>query len=73
MSATAIMKRPMATKRNDKVVKIDAEVIRLAGIVAAYRDMHMNEYLSDLLLPIVKADLAKEQAKHGTGDQPKKK
>jgi len=40
----------MATKRNDVSVKIDAEAVRVAKIVAAYEDKSLAEYLSNLVL-----------------------
>lgn len=39
----------------DQVVKIDAEVARLAKIVAAFEDKSLARYISDLLKPIVEA------------------
>lgn len=54
---------PMAkAKRNDVPVKMDTEVVRLARIVAAYRDIPMAEYLSERLRPLVTADLTEHQA-----------
>lgn len=47
----------MKTKRIDKTVKIDAELLRLALVVSAYKDVHLNEYLSQALLPVVRLDL----------------
>ncbi len=49
--------------RNDVQVKLDAEVVKSARIVSAYRDLTMAEYLSGLLAPLVAKDLAQEQAK----------
>ena len=49
------------TKRNDVPVKIDAEVVRIARIVAAYDEQTLAEYLSERLRPLVAADLAKRQ------------
>lgn len=50
-----------AKKRNDVSTKVDKEVVRLAKIVAAYRGVDLNEYLSDRLRPLVESDLAKHQ------------
>ena len=50
------------TKRNDRPAKIDAEVLRMATIVAAYRDQSIAEYLSELLRPLVTRDLREHQA-----------
>jgi hypothetical protein len=58
-------------KRNDVTVKVDAEVARLAKIVAAYRDASVAEYLSDTLLPIVRRDLEQEQAGPRFRDPPR--
>jgi hypothetical protein len=53
---------PMAkSKRNDVPVKIDAEVARLARIVAAYEDTSLAEYISERLRPLVQKDLDKHQ------------
>jgi len=49
--------------RTDVQVKIDAEVVKTAKIIAAYRGVTMAEYLSGLLAPMVMRDLAEEQAK----------
>ena len=46
-------------KRNDVAAKIDAEVIRVARIVAAYRNQTVAEYLSEKLKPLVEKDLAR--------------
>ena len=59
---STVAERPM-TKRNDTAVKIDAEVIRRAKIVAAYRSQSLAEYLTSRLAPFVDADLAEEQEK----------
>lgn len=48
-------------KRSDVTVKLDADVVRIAKIVAAYREVSVAAYLSDVLLPIVQRDLEKEQ------------
>jgi hypothetical protein len=67
--ATAV-KRALDVARNDVAVKLDAEVVRVARIVAAYRNIPMAEYLSEILRPIVNRDLddeAKKQGKPGSG------
>jgi hypothetical protein len=51
-----IAEQPM-TRRNDVAVKIDAEVTRIAKIVAAHKDISLAEYLSETLKPIVERDL----------------
>ncbi len=58
----------MANKRNDIPVRIDVEAVRKARIVAAYRDMALNEYLSLIVNTQAAADLAAEQGK--TAAQP---
>ena len=59
---TTVADRPMA-KRNDVPVKIDAEVIRVARIAAAYKDMSLAEYISERLRPLVSQDVEQEHAK----------
>ena len=54
---------PRTPKRNDRTVRIDADVAHMAGIVAAYKDKNLNEYLSETLKPIVEKQLAEEQEK----------
>lgn len=58
----AVADRTM-TKRNDVPVKIDAEVIRVAKIAAAYKDMSLAHYLSERLRPLVSQDVEQEHAK----------
>jgi hypothetical protein len=60
--STCYGKADMA-KRDDVTVKLDAEVVRLAKIVAAYRDTSVAEYLSEVLMPVVQRDLEQEQAR----------
>jgi hypothetical protein len=55
--------RPM-TKRNDVPVKIDAEVIRVAKIAAAYRELSLAEYLSERLRPLVADDVQRSHAEY---------
>ena len=58
----ATVEAPMA-KRNDVVVKVDANVIRDAKVVAAFREVSLAEYLSELLRPLVSRDLEGEMSK----------
>ncbi len=58
----SLAERPMA-RRNDVPVKIDAEVVRKAKIVAAYRDIPLAEYVSETLRGHVEKDLENEQEK----------
>lgn len=57
-----LVERPMA-RRNDVAVKIDAEVVRKARIVAAYKGLALAEYVSELMRPLVERDLEHEQEK----------
>jgi hypothetical protein len=50
-------------KRQDMTVKLDAEVLRVAKIVAAYRGVTVADYLSELVRPLALKDLQREQAK----------
>jgi hypothetical protein len=50
-------------KRNDVAVKLDADVARLARIVAAERGQPIAAYISDILRPIVERDAAEVGAK----------
>jgi hypothetical protein len=50
-------------KRNDVTVKVDADVIRDAKLVAVYRGTSVAELLSDILRPIVAKLLEEEQEK----------
>jgi hypothetical protein len=58
----ALLESPMA-KRNDVPVKVDADVIRVAKIAAAYKGISLAEYLSETLRPIVSRDVESEHAK----------
>jgi hypothetical protein len=65
----------MTTKRNDVPVKIDAEVVRVAKIAAAYKDMSISECISERLRPLVAEDVDREHSKrphHVPGTRPKK-
>ena len=61
-------------KRVDVSVKMDAEVIRKAKIVAAYREMALAEFLSGELGAIIDRLLAEEHAKEigGKAEKPKR-
>jgi hypothetical protein len=50
----------LMTKRNDVSVKVDADVVAEAKMVAASRDMSLAEYLSELIRPLVRRDLERE-------------
>lgn len=57
--ATATVERDMA-KRTDVPVKMDAEVVRRAKIVASYRNQSLAEFLSESMRPIVDRLLEEE-------------
>lgn len=66
-AATDIMPRQ---KRNDVVVKLDAEVYRMAKILAAYEDAPViAEFLSEILRPI----LEEKMRRHSLPLHPKPK
>ena len=58
----ALLESPMA-KRNDVPVKVDADVIHVAKIAAAYKGLSLAAYLSETLRPIVSRDVETEHAK----------
>lgn len=64
-TATAMPRKP--SKRNDLPVKIDAEVVRMARIIAAFRDTTLAEVMSETLRPLLEKQLAQL-----TADQIKK-
>jgi hypothetical protein len=43
-------------------VKVDAELVRKAKVVAAARRITLSDYVSDLLRPLVEVDLARVAA-----------
>jgi len=53
---------PRKSKRNDVVVKVDSEVIRMARIVASYEDIPLAELVSRELAPIMEKLLTKHGA-----------
>jgi hypothetical protein len=65
MTRVAEAERPFVAKRNDVSVKIDAEVARLAKIVAAFEDKTVAEYLSESLRPIVERDVQRHTSQFG--------
>lgn len=54
---------PRRPKRNDVPVKVDAEVLRIARIVAAYEDMPLAELISETLRPILERKLDMHQGR----------
>jgi hypothetical protein len=65
-----LMSKP---KRDDVPVKVDAEVIRQARIVAAFDGLSLAEYLSERLRPLVAADLEERKRSDPPHRKPKKK
>jgi hypothetical protein len=75
--ATLNAEKPMArrgdTRRDDITIRINAEVVRKARIVADFEGKSLAGYVSDALGPIVDADLARhsrqvlESEKHRPG------
>jgi hypothetical protein len=61
LAATTTM--PRKPKRNDVPVKMDAEVLRIARIVAAYEDVPLAELISETLRPILTKKLEAHQGK----------
>ena len=46
------------SKRNCMNIKVDAELVRMAKVVAAARRMTLTDYVSALLRPHIETDLA---------------
>jgi hypothetical protein len=70
MTATETVRMPRRKKRDDDVTKFDREVLRMARIVAAYRDIPLAEYLSEVVRPIVAQHLAEHQRSGGPPPTP---
>ena len=66
---TTTLEKPMAKKRNDVSVRLDADVARKAKAIASLREITLAEFLSDTLRPIVDREWAKERDRF---DRPKK-
>jgi hypothetical protein len=56
-------------RRNDVAVKIDADVARVAKIVASFKDISLAEYLTETLRPVVERDL-REHSRRVVGPEP---
>lgn len=56
-------------KRTDVSVKMDAEVVAEAKMVAASRDVSLAEYLSELVRPLVRRDLDREYERRANPSQ----
>jgi hypothetical protein len=48
-----------AVAKKDVSVKMDADVYRMVRTVAAWRGVNVADYLSEIVAPIVKRDMAK--------------
>jgi len=59
--AQGIMAKNQKPKRNDLVVKVDAECVRKARIIAAYEGVTMAELLTGILSPILDKQLERHQ------------
>lgn len=58
-----LLEKPLVTKRNNDVsVKMDAEAVRIAKIVAAYDNKSLAEFLSDLVLEHASSMLSERQS-----------
>lgn len=64
-SVRRMAKPKRETKRNDVSVKLDAEIVAEAKMVAASLDITLAEYLSEMIRPLVRADLERETARRG--------
>jgi len=60
---TGLVDPPLMTKRNDVSVKMDAEVIAEAKMVAASRNVTLAEYLTELVRDLVHQDLEDEMTR----------
>jgi hypothetical protein len=68
----AALAETKVARRPDVSIKLDGEVVRMAKLVATYRQTTMAEYLSEILRPIVRHDLEEEQRKDLGGSSPPK-
>lgn len=57
-----LVDEPMAAKRHDVPVKVDAQVIADAKIAAAYKGLSLAEYISEALRPIAFRDMEEGHA-----------
>jgi hypothetical protein len=63
-----------AVARDDVTVKMDAQTVRKAKMVAAGRGITLAEYLTQIVRPVVDRDLEEETKRvlSGLGPEPKK-
>lgn len=68
---TALIGGAMAAKRKARTntTRIDAEIIRKANVVAAFREISTPDYLATILAPIVERDYKDEIAKRAKGSE----
>lgn len=62
--ASQVLSMARKPKRNDEVVKVDAEVLRMARIVSAIESIPLAELVTEYLRPIVAKKL-EEYARKG--------
>lgn len=55
----ALSTSTVAKQRNEVSVKIDAEVYRMVRTIAAWKGVNISEYLSEIVRPIARRDMAK--------------
>jgi hypothetical protein len=67
--ATKKAGRPATSTRDDQSVKVDRELVTRAKFVAERRRIHLAEYLTELLQPLVARDFDREvqSSKKGNG------
>lgn len=60
--ATTLTERPMAAKKQSRTAtaRLDAEIIRKANIIAAFRGVSTPDYLTSLVGPLVDRDFEQE-------------
>lgn len=46
-------------KRNDRAVKVEAEIVRKAQTICSFREITLAEYLSNILRPVVDREFEK--------------
>ena len=71
--SVGVMDPPPMAKRTDVSVKMDAEVIAEAKMVAASRNVTLAEYLTELVRDLVHRDLEEEMARRLPTQPPKRR
>lgn len=64
--------RHQMVRRNDVAVKVDADLVRKAKIVAAFKDVSLAEWISEALRPIVEQELLRHSQQTVSKAQPPK-